>query len=60
MDARRFWSMLSDIISPRARGPCLMRQAYLFIYLSIMTVFFMSCLQCFDTVGWVSERAPGL
>ena len=26
----------------------------------VLLLFLLSCLQCFDTVGWAAGRAPGL
>ena len=36
---------------------CIYIHTYLYIFIFLLIVFF---LQCFDTVGWVAERASGL
>jgi len=44
--------------------PYLEREAHELVYISVTVlvifIFVFMCLQCFDTVGWVSGRASGL
>jgi len=52
---QRYWAMWSQQV-------CYIGLAFegSLVEISVLRPVFMSCLQCFDSVGWVAERASGL